>query len=897
MVLKKIYKLKLNITIILILLLVSMFTTVVINALSEFYNYRKVVDQEMELTLDRFHFFLRKQLNYELMNITSPDPVNDEDSPLKTFHITADQQNIDELNSDLPQSGKEKYIKAYMKEGNGGKIRKISLRYRGDSNYHWLYPQKSLRIKLSGDDIYNMEKKFNLINPPGIISYRDIVNYDLSRKIGLISPDYFPARVFINGSYMGLYMYLSQVDESLLRKHKRMPGSIYYGEGAPVNKDGINSLWSNDKYWVKKASRNSEQESNREDIRFFIKAINDYDDNEFVEFVEKYINKDKYFKFIALDRLFGSHHHNYNNNHRIYFDPYIGKFEPISWDLRFWLSFKQKDLSLYPLQLRITADAFYESEIDKIVYGMIEDNIISYVEKSYENIIDEISRDLESDRLKDNAINMPTLFKDSISTPFRLEELLRQKNEDIGVLKERINFLVNEFNKCEVSFRLKELSHNKYKLIVSVDGNSPASLDLSDFSSLVEVESNNGVKVVDGKLIFYPGKKIENKQKLFSKKQWGRGVVTSYAKKYEVVLSTTDRIDGLYSSISFVNDVTNKKISADRVVSFGNHKADKTIVSDKYSTEKLSGTIRVDKDLIFDKFTNVIIEAGTKFIMAENASVYFYGKVKASGTRVNPITFFASDPTRPWGVVTVQGRAASGSTFEYCQFENGSLDSRQLINYTAPFNIHDVDWFEVRNCRIGKNFIGDDSMHVAYARGVVESCEFHNARSDGLDIDIANVDVMNNIFFKSGNDGLDVMTTKMRASGNVFIEMGDKGISVGEWSEASITDSFFYHAVIGLEIKDKSMVKADSLVFVDSGDKAINLYNKNKRYDEGGFLKAETLYFLGNTMVVSDELSGERIINRIEGELPISNNSWWYRVLHESKYNHYLDKAMGGYVH
>jgi len=276
----------------------------------------------------------------------------------------------------------------------------------------------------------------------------------------------------------------------------------------------------------------------------------------------------------------------------------------------------------------------------------------------------------------------------------------------------------------------------------------------------------------------------------------------------------------------------------------------------------LSGQISVNDDQVFDTNTQVDILPGTTFIMGAGASIYFYGKVNASGSEYLPIKFIPANKNEPWGLIAVQGKATTGSIFNYVEFEGGSIDSKNLIQYTAPFNIHDTDWFEVLNCKVGRNFTGDDAMHVAYAKGVIENCEFKDARSDGLDIDIADVTVRNNVFYNSGNDGLDIMTTKMQASGNVFIDTGDKGISVGEWSEADITNSIFLRTVIGLEVKDKSTVTADNLLFVDSTEKAINLYNKNSRYDEGGLLEGGSIVLLGNDLITADVRSEFNITDK-----------------------------------
>ena len=237
-----------------------------------------------------FSPFFKNELKKEKVKITAQQVVRDDQSPLKTFRLTVDPKDIVILNADLPASGKDHYVEAYLLiSDKPGNIRKVKLRYRGDNNFHWLYAQKSLRIKLAKKDTYNMEKVFNLINPPYDYTLIDSINYEISSALGLIAPDFFPVRVFINGKFMGVYMYLSQVDESLLRKHKIMPGSIYYGDSAPANTQGISSLWEDAKYWNKKAARNAEQKANREDIDYFIKAVNTLKPIEFYNFVNNII--------------------------------------------------------------------------------------------------------------------------------------------------------------------------------------------------------------------------------------------------------------------------------------------------------------------------------------------------------------------------------------------------------------------------------------------------------------------------------------------------------------------------------------------------------------------------------------------------------------------------------
>ena len=140
------------------------------------------------------------------------------------------------------------------------------------------------------------------------------------------------------------------------------------------------------------------------------------------------------------------------------------------------------------------------------------------------------------------------------------------------------------------------------------------------------------------------------------------------------------------------------------------------------------------------------------------------------------------------------------------------------------------------------------------------------------------------------------MTTKLKSSNNIFIDTGDKGISVGEWSEAEIIDSLFFKNYIGLEIKDKSNVVANNLIFIDSKDKAINLYNKNKRYNQGGFLRADNLFFIGNNKVIKDKKSSFEISNKIEGKLPNVGKFNWYHNIKSTAYMGEIDGDINRYV-
>jgi hypothetical protein len=835
------------ITLFVLLLIFLVSISFFIKAYINYYQYKEMTYKQMPLTKDIFKFFLIESIKSEYIKFTSPSL--EKNKNIQSFHIMLNKKNLDKLNVNLPLSGISNYVSAKIKIDNG-KVLKVKLRYRGGSAWNWQYDRKSLKIKFKSNNTYNMMKKINFSVLYSQDMFIEPITQKIAKKMGALAPEVKTVNMYLNGEYIGLYLYLEQIDESFLRKNKLMPGSIYVGDYSLQKdpdyykgKDSIANLWYDSTIWEKKASRNAEQKTNKEDIKLFINAINNYDDNSFYSFANTYLSE-QYYTFLALDVFWGTHHHDYFHNHKIYFDPYKGKYTAISWDIRFWRDDKNKDNSYYPLVERIGLNPLLEFKRDKHLYRILQNININTIKKMMKEEKNKILSSYLSDK-KRKKISIDTKifpWKETFNPP-QLTVATKESLDNIfdtyfKNIKNRITYLKNMLDDVSVKYTIKKFE-NITKVIISIDGNSPLRLDYKH------------------KLIF-PARNIINKNALnLNIACYGKTHLQNTAQFYTFTFPTKNFDENLFKS--GINAITGKKVIFEKVAKIDIKQTDSIhpnkLKQAKQKTKILKGTINITKTLVFDKYTSVIIKPNTTFILSPNQSIYFYGKVTAIGTKEKPIKFIAKDLTKPWGLVAVQGMATSNSKFHYCHFENGSVDTRNLIHYTSPFNIHDMNNFEVKNCFIGKNFIGDDAMHIAYSKGIVDSTIFDGARSDALDIDISDVTISNNTFKNSGNDALDIMTTTMKAFNNNFINTGDKGISVGEWSSANITNSTFTNTYIGLEIKDKSKVNASNLTFINSKQKAINLYNKNKRYDTGGFLKATNIKFIGNNKVITDKKS------------------------------------------
>jgi hypothetical protein len=902
--------------ILLLLLMLAGAGSFFLKGLTLFYQYQKIAAPDMEFTWGGALFFMQEEVKRDWLKFRAPSPRQDEESPLTTFDLVINQRYIDQLNVDLPFSGNSEYVEGHLSISDDPQVRKVDLRYRGDTSLHWLYRQKSLRIKLPGHDLYNLEAKFNLINPPREISpLVDGVTYKLCRQEGILAPDYFPVRVFINGRFMGVYSYLSQINESTLRKAKRMPGSIYAGDGvardragnAPAgwyNEYGVPSLWEDAGYWKKVASRNSEQKADRRDISFFIDSIKNSDEVGFFRFVNRYISKENYFKYMALEVMMGGGHHDYGHNHKIYFDPYIGKFEPIQWDFRNWYLGDRKDISNYPLLHRIKLNPLLESERDGYLYDLMNKYVPAYFMAEVEKLYEKIRRDLQSDFNRDTPRDEKTLQNRAVAVLFSMAEFADEKNSLLDRVRARRKLLDEILADAGVAYDFKRENRQTARLLVKVDGNSAVELDLTDFLAgpsevriYRDLNFNNRLDrgeppLAGPKEKLYPGRKVKLRQDAM------------YLGREELVPAP------LYYAFIIVGDPGGgpKKISAANLITGAQVVVEARDIEPREYSGKTADSVHpwllpeeekrlvvfrdrvaVNQDLVFDESTTVRIDAGTTFIMAPGASIFFQGRVLALGTGARPIRFMGQEAQKPWGVVAVQGRQASNSVFRFVEFVGGSVAEHNLIQYTAPFNIHDVDWFEVNSCRIGRNFIGDDAMHVAYAHGTIEKCLFENARSDALDVDIADITVSQSFFYQSGNDAIDLMSAKVLLQRNVMLASDDKGVSIGEWSEVAMEDNILIDNDIAIEIKDKSRARVDRALLVDARRKALNLYNKNERYDEGGFLQGAGVILLGNETVTADRKSKVAL-----DEQPMTDEPaiLWYENTAGREYHHLVRQAL-----
>ena len=866
------------------------------DSVTEMMQAQQSYDYSADLSWERLHFYLKRRLKREWQQMSASEL--DSNSELTTFYITIADSELERLNRDLPRSGRVNEVSGTLRMSDSEQQHQIAIRYRGMMQNHWFNLQKSLRIKLRPFESYRGEQVFNLLNPTDITTCLDCVTYDLARSVGLLTPDFYPVRVVLNGEYMGVYNYLTQTDESMLRKQRRMPGSIYNGDSLygevlidgelrysqyTVNdKTGETYLWRDPLMWNKVAARNREQKAEREDIIRFLQILSEEEPLKFYAGFNRLFDKHKFYQQIAIDQYFGSHHRDKVHNHKIYFDPYKGRFEPIAWDVRFWRRIATKDGASYPLLDQIRTNPILEYERDLVTQQLLTDYPVTETAQWLQQYGDKVDADLAADPHRDTP-HSHAYLKGDYSIPFSMAEFQTSIKEKQDELRLRVADVAAVLDYTDVAYMVERQTDTQAQIIFRVTGNSPVVIDLEALlPASIDVSSERisapnaaldaPLKLARGRSeTLYPGRikvvaPIQQNSELG--KQLGNYYYQPAPLYYRYLLSASKPFE-LPEQIEALNGVTGGTITIAPSEFELDAESDSihpwVLLPEPVEAQQLfwSGEVVSEGVQEFGPNTSVTIAPGTRIRMGKGASLVFYGPLFAEGSVVDPITILRKDEASVWGAIVLQGGAASGSRLRHIDISGGSVLSHQLVHYPGQLNIHDVADFELSDSLIRGNSVGDDNLHIAYSSGKLERLVVYRSLMDAVDIDISEVTVRNSLIMVSGNDGIDMMSSNIVLNQVAIMDSGDKCLSVGEGSELDASQMLLQRCHLVMAIKDGSRAQIESSVIIEPKQQpAALLYNKNALYSVGGELIIGQQGGLDESMIEADRRSSWSYANK-----------------------------------
>lgn len=264
---------------------------------------------------------LRAQSFYDISNIN-------------TIEITFEQSNWDQLLDDLVAAGDEERLLGNVTI-NGELFDSVGVRYKGNSSYNANNAKNPLNIKLDyiidnqDFDGYGTLKLSNGFKDPSFI--REVLSYEIARKY-LPAPFSNYAKVYINGTYIGLYTSNQDVDKNFMQANWGVNNKVRFkgelGDGVGLGDYGVWQYLGADSATYQDIF---ELQSNFGWEKFinFLDTLNNHN-----SYVDEHLNIDRHLWFLAFENLLVNLDGPLNNqqNHYIFEDA-NDRFNPIPWDL------------------------------------------------------------------------------------------------------------------------------------------------------------------------------------------------------------------------------------------------------------------------------------------------------------------------------------------------------------------------------------------------------------------------------------------------------------------------------------------------------------------------------------------------------------------------------------
>jgi len=253
-------------------------------------------------------------------------------STIKTIEIVFTQPNWNEILDSLHATGEGRLAGTVFI--NGQQFDSAGVRYKGNSSYQYMMVKKPLNIKLDyiipdqNIDGYGTIKLSNGFKDPSFV--RETLGYEIARNFMPASKANY-AKVYINGSYTGLYTSVQDVDRKFAQTHFLSNDNAFFKGEINGDLQGFYGAWN---YFGQDSSSyydryTIESDQGWADLTGFLDTLNNHSG-----FMEEVLNTDRHLWMLAYDILLVNLDSPVNmpQNFYIYKDD-EGRFNPVIWDM------------------------------------------------------------------------------------------------------------------------------------------------------------------------------------------------------------------------------------------------------------------------------------------------------------------------------------------------------------------------------------------------------------------------------------------------------------------------------------------------------------------------------------------------------------------------------------
>jgi hypothetical protein len=875
-----------------------------------------MADEDVEFTLEAFHIQLFDSLRRDLRWMSMPSPPSS--SKIKNFSFHLSTENLEKLYKGAELEAGRPYVRAGLELD--GEIQEIELRLRGNRHWHNIGRQKSLKARLPKGELVDGFRVFNLINDPAPIVVGEQIILELAKRNGVLTPESSFARVLINGADLGVFRYETQPDESLLRSNRLVPGSIYSGNLPGSAK--TSELWEDVTRWKKSAWRIDEEKDEFDNLEELLDNIRSMNIRQFARFAQAEMDLEAFATFDALDVAFGGDQHDFRQNHKLHFDPYCGRWEPVAWNFRGFKHDPMFNLVENPVLLRLKMIPGYISLRNRILYDLlVGDCSVPSVRARGKKILKKLSPELAADRFFDAYKLLPRIdrYHRQMVRPMNLRRTALVFESEMTTYRIRHAFLMREIKKNPMWIRVGPPSdlppggggeeseapassmETPFDLIV--DGR--IGVEISGFrASFAPTCSDTGWQVYRrGSPVTEPSTSeyttLVRPMEIFNavglverdngnSKRGNIRTVNVPAVHHFVLKSacvpTSIETDGIHLAMGsrilsrpatdeVLRKIPKKVLGVGEVPKFIAGEVSpvqEELLSPVPETVRLGPqTVEVPATLVFGEHQTVEVAPGTRFNMGEDASLIFLGKAVFNGSKPEPIVIGGTGG-KSWGGIVLQGPDTAGSSLTHVIARGGTVPRYRMIPYPGMINIHDTRDIAIAHCRFGENTLSEDVIHTAYVKKLrIDHTEVADASEDAFDLEFTSSSLTNLSVNRAGDDGLDLMGAKTLISDSVFVDCSGNGISAGEESAVRVLDTLVAGSKVGVLVKNASeLTLMASLLYQNKT--GVRVYSKTNRYTGNSRIASDVVFIVGSEKTVKKdkESKGAIQIGRVQRRLP-----------------------------
>jgi len=769
------------------------------------------------------------------------------------------------LANGLLQTGDNDWVKGIV--FGDDKMMKAKMRLKGDWLDHLKGDKWSFRIKMRKDNAWNRLRTFSVQTPLARNFLLEWSSHHFYEAKDILTTSYGFVPLFVNNRNKGLYAWEEHFVKQLLESRNRREGPIVKFDEDPFWQ--IQKMSKSFKNWpvfpfyqtavIKPFSQSKTVENPVLFSQFKNAQILMHQYKNLLMPAAQIFDLNKLAAYYAMLDLTHARHGMVWHNQRFYYNPIIGKLEPIAFDG--YTDHSKPDISIND---NLAHTIINQKKIDpeqQLFYELFrqEDFVQKYVkylhEFSNEEFIEEVLKNTHSETVYyDSLLKME--FKNYVydfdffeRSAASIRDYLPKLEQEISeFLQNENNFIVKDISYTDTTVfeNTAEFFVNAYleevnddSILIKVENYFPR--DLIILGTGVKDKYVSSFQIPEPRLNAFYG---DGLQQLEIKTDTGTNylffMVEGKFETFKIEINPWPSPKG-----KTIQQKLNESANLAEYNFIEKIQDHKIFVKQQFN--------EIDYNIVISSGYEVYFNEGCKLNFTDSALFISYSPVFMKGTKENPIVITSSDfSANGFTVLQAGGRS---------EIDNVIFENLNTLNYkgwtlTGAVNFYESD-VKIANTKFYRNQC-EDALNIIRSKFTIRDSNFDYIFSDAFDSDFSRGLVLGTVFTNIGNDAIDFSGSDIIIENTQIYDAMDKGISGGEDSRLSVKNCIIERANIGIASKDLSTVTVESSK-VEDCNYGIVLLQKKPEYGAAkmilknvDFINSKTKFLIEEGSVVTE---------------------------------------------